>query len=143
MSSDAQDYCAALRRLVGDKDPLYILERTASRIQSLMSGIDDAVLRQRPRPNQWSIAEIIAHRADSELVFGYRLRMILGVNGTQLQAFDPDAWASTLAYDACDVHRTIRGHVSEAMLCDAGHADRILPALLEPEWPVPNGTRAG
>ena len=39
--------------------------------------------------------------------------------------------------------RTIRGHVSEAMLCDVGHADGILPALLEPEWPVPNGTRAG
>ena len=40
-------------------------------------------------------------------------------------------------------HRKIRGHVSEAMLCDVGHADGIIPALLEPEWPVPNGTRAG
>jgi tRNA-binding protein len=39
--------------------------------------------------------------------------------------------------------KTIRGHLSEAMLCDVGHADGIKPALLEPEWPVPNGTRAG
>lgn len=39
--------------------------------------------------------------------------------------------------------RTIRGQVSEAMLCDVGHADGIKPALLAPEWRVPNGTRAG
>jgi tRNA-binding protein len=269
--------------------PLEVLAQTPSRIQSLISGVDDTVLRRRPGADKWSIAEIIAHLADSELVFGYRLRMILCVNGTQLQAFDPDVWASTLAYGDCDVHvaaemfralrtgnlhmlrriadplidnsgtheewgrttarsiiaveaghdlnhmaqiegilernqpaeltptpqkpeipigtadqvdlrigtivevvpienadrlmkltvnfgnenrtvlagirrerpdpqvlvgrqalfyynvarRTIRGHVSEAMLCDVGHADGILPALLQPEWPVPNGTRAG
>jgi tRNA-binding protein len=39
--------------------------------------------------------------------------------------------------------KKIRGHLSEAMLCDVGYADGILPALLEPERPVPNGTRAG
>ena len=39
--------------------------------------------------------------------------------------------------------KKIRGQLSEAMLCDLGFADGILPALLQPEWPVPNGTRAG
>jgi tRNA-binding protein len=39
--------------------------------------------------------------------------------------------------------RKMRGERSEAMLCDVGYADSILPALLQPEWPVPNGTRAG
>ena len=39
--------------------------------------------------------------------------------------------------------KKIRGQMSEAMLCDIGHADGILPALLQPEWPVPNGARAG
>ena len=39
--------------------------------------------------------------------------------------------------------KMIRGHLSEAMLCDVGHADGIQPALLEPEWTVPAGTRAG
>lgn len=39
--------------------------------------------------------------------------------------------------------RTMRGVTSEAMLCDAGYADGIRPALLQPEWPLPNGTRAG
>jgi tRNA-binding protein len=39
--------------------------------------------------------------------------------------------------------KKIRGQLSEAMLCDVGYADGITPALLQPEWPVPNGTRAG
>jgi tRNA-binding protein len=39
--------------------------------------------------------------------------------------------------------KKIRGQVSEAMLCDAGYADGIVPALLEPERAIPNGTRAG
>ena len=275
---------------VENEDPLAILADTPSRIQALIAGTDGAVLRQKPRPDKWSIAEIVTHLADSELVFGFRLRMILTVNGARLQAFDPDAWASAFAYDLCDVHtsaalfsamrmgnlrmlrqvatsrldntgthdewgtetaraiirreaghdrnhlaqiesildstggrpvfepaaqkaqipveiadkvdlrigtivdlaaipgadrlmrlivdfgtekrtvvagireerrdprvlvgrqalfyynlpgKTIRGHMSEAMLCDVGHADGIQPALVAPEWPVPPGTRAG
>ena len=39
--------------------------------------------------------------------------------------------------------RTMAGEVSEGMLFDVGFADGIEPALLSPERPVPNGTRAG
>jgi tRNA-binding protein len=39
--------------------------------------------------------------------------------------------------------RTMHGHVSEAMLFDIGFEDGLRPALAEPEWPVPNGARAG
>jgi tRNA-binding protein len=290
MKADDRAYVATLRNLIGDEDPLAVLAETPCRIDALIAGVDEAVLRQKPRPDKWSIAEILAHLADSELVFGFRLRMIFTSNGTRLQAFDPDAWASGFRYDLCDAltsarlfatmrmgtlrmlrqteesrfdhtatheewgtetarsivqleaghdrnhlaqitrildsagarpqfvpaapqaempvetaakvdlrigtitavvpiagadrlmkltvdfgseHRTvvagireerndpqlligrqalfyynlprkkIRGHFSEAMLCDVGFADGMMPALLEPEWPVPNGTRAG
>ncbi len=39
--------------------------------------------------------------------------------------------------------RTMAGEVSEGMLFDVGFADGIELALLSPERPVPNGTRAG
>jgi tRNA-binding protein len=39
--------------------------------------------------------------------------------------------------------RRIHGVVSEAMLFDVGYRDSIPPALVCPEWDVPNGTRAG
>jgi tRNA-binding protein len=285
-----QAYLTALGNLVGDDDPLAILADTPSRIQSLIAGADEALLRRKPRPDKWSIAEIVAHLADSELVFGFRLRMIFTNDGVRLNAFDPDAWAGAFRYHLCDAHasaalfaairmgtlrmlrqteaslfdytgtheewgtetartivrieaghdrnhlaqitsildsggerpffapadqnaeiametaskvdlrigtitevvpiagadrlmrltvdfgrekrmvvagireersdplaligrqalfyynvpsRKIRGHLSEAMLCDVGSADGIVPALLVPEWPVPNGTRAG
>lgn len=39
--------------------------------------------------------------------------------------------------------RAMAGVVSEGMLFDIGYADGVLPALAQPERPVPNGTRAG
>jgi tRNA-binding protein len=39
--------------------------------------------------------------------------------------------------------KKILGEVSEAMLFDIGYADQIKPALAIPEWPVPDGARAG
>jgi tRNA-binding protein len=39
--------------------------------------------------------------------------------------------------------RKMAGEVSEGMLFDIGYADGIKPALAMPEWPVPNGARAG
>ncbi len=39
--------------------------------------------------------------------------------------------------------RKMMGEVSEGMLFDIGYEDGLQPALLTPERPVPNGTRAG
>jgi tRNA-binding protein len=39
--------------------------------------------------------------------------------------------------------RTMRGQLSEGMLFDAGFADDLRPVFLQPEWPLPNGVRAG
>ncbi len=39
--------------------------------------------------------------------------------------------------------KKMMGEVSEGMLFDLGYADGIKPALAMPEWPVPDGTRAG
>jgi len=39
--------------------------------------------------------------------------------------------------------RRMAGEVSEGMLFDIGYADGILPALAQPERPVPNGARLG
>jgi len=55
-------------------------------------------LSRRPEPSKWSIAEIVAHLADTELVGGWRLRQILSNNGVSIQAFDQDAWAATFDY---------------------------------------------
>jgi tRNA-binding protein len=39
--------------------------------------------------------------------------------------------------------RKMRGMISEGMLFDIGFADGVKPALATPEFPVPDGSRAG
>ena len=39
--------------------------------------------------------------------------------------------------------RKMMGEISEGMLFDVGYNDGVQPAILTPEHPVPNGTRAG
>ena len=39
--------------------------------------------------------------------------------------------------------KSMAGAVSEGMLLDIGYADGLVPALAVPEWPLPNGSRAG
>jgi tRNA-binding protein len=39
--------------------------------------------------------------------------------------------------------RKLAGELSEGMIFDIGHADKLTPVLAQPEKPVPNGARAG
>src|SRR5262249_14569194 len=48
--------------------------------------------------DKWSVAEIVAHLADAELVAGWRMRAILGAPGTPIQAYDQDRWAEAGRY---------------------------------------------
>jgi len=49
-------------------------------------------------PGKWSIRQIIAHLADSELVCAQRIRQIVAEDNPSLIAFDQDAWTKNLDY---------------------------------------------
>jgi len=49
-------------------------------------------------PGKWSIRQLIAHLADSELVGAQRFRQVIGEDNPALGAFDQDAWARNLDY---------------------------------------------
>ena len=71
---------------------------TPKRLESLAKRAPASKLRKRPAPDKWSVAEILAHLADTEIVVGWRIRSILGAPGTPIQAFDQDAWAAAGNY---------------------------------------------
>jgi hypothetical protein len=58
-------------------------------------------------PSRWSIAQIVAHLADAEIVGAYRIRMILAAPGTPLQAFDQTEWARTQHYENRDARASL------------------------------------
>ncbi len=51
-----------------------------------------------PAPDKWSIRQLIAHVADSELVCAHRMRQIVAEDHPTLIAFDQDAWTRNLDY---------------------------------------------
>jgi hypothetical protein len=49
-------------------------------------------------PGKWTIRQIMAHLADSELVYAQRLRAVIAEEAPALLAFDQDLWANNLDY---------------------------------------------
>jgi DinB superfamily len=104
-----------VRRILGyldAKDPLAILEATPAALSRLVGALDETRLRARPSSQRWSMAEIVAHLAEVELVVGYRVRTILATNGAAIQAFDQDEWAKRYAHTpvalSLEMHRGLR-----------------------------------
>lgn len=107
MSETAQQY---IQRIVGNlegQQPLKVQASTAKIIEKLLRGVPATKLRKRPAPDKWSVAEIVAHLADTEIVGGFRMRMILGAPGTPIAAFNQDAWVVAGHYDKRDVRKSL------------------------------------
>jgi hypothetical protein len=102
-----QEYVQRILGYVGAQDPLSIQRRTHKELERLIKGASASGLQKRPSPGRWSIAEILAHLADTEIVASWRIRSILGSPGTPLQAFDQDAWVAAGHYDRRDPRKSL------------------------------------
>lgn len=107
-------YIRRLLGFLGKQQPLRVLRSTPARLERLLRGVPAAKLRRRPAPGKWSIVQIVLHLADSELVYGYRLRTILAQNRARIIAIDQNVWAGSGRYNrrdlrtALDMLRTLR-----------------------------------
>jgi len=86
------------------QDPVPVLFATPERLRVLVGPLSVEQINRAPAPKKWSIREIIAHLADCELVFSFRLRQALapapGEPHAVIQPFDQDVWAQRYAaYD--------------------------------------------
>lgn len=63
-----------------------------SRLLLAIHGIAEDDLRRPEAEGRWSIADVIAHLGDLELVYAVRIRSILAGAGATLQALPQDAW---------------------------------------------------
>ena len=102
MQETPQQYTQRMLKHSQGKNPLRLQKGTHKKLAALTRRLNKKQLTRRPAPDKWSIAEILAHLADAELVIGYRIRLILASNGTTIQAFDQDAWAKTFNYGRRD-----------------------------------------
>lgn len=108
MKETTQQYVQRIVGNVDGKDPLKVQKSTAKKLHKIIKPLGKKELRRKPAPDKWSIAEVLAHLADAELVAGWRLRLILSNDGAPIEAFDQDAWAKTFAYADRDPHESLR-----------------------------------
>lgn len=107
MQETPQEYIQRMLGNVKGLEPLKVEAGTAKKLERLIKGVPASKLRKRPAPGKWSVAEILAHLADSEVVRGWRMRQILGAPGTPIQAYDQDTWAAAGHYEKRDARKSL------------------------------------
>jgi uncharacterized damage-inducible protein DinB len=112
-----------------DGDPLAIQAATKQALDRLVKEVPAETLKRRPSPEKWSVAEILAHLTDGEIVFAFRIRKILSESGSNISAFDQNKWEENLNYKERDPLQSVRqfGLLREMNLA-------VLNKLTEEQW---------
>jgi hypothetical protein len=107
MQETAQQYIQRILGNIEGEDAIKVQKATAGKLKKSIRGLNPKQLKWKPGPSKWSIAEILAHLSDSEIVGSWRLRSIIGASGTAVQAYDQDAWASAFQYAKRDAKQSL------------------------------------
>ena len=121
---EAGDYTKALLALLGDRDPLAVLEKTPAELTRRVTGLTREDLGRPEKNGKWSMAQVLRHLCDSELIWGYRLRRVLAEDRPPIHGYDQDLWADRLHYDRADAAEAL----AEQRALRAGHV-RLLRSL--------------
>src|SRR5262245_50930845 len=98
----ARAYVAAILELLGDQDPLEVLAATPAALARFVDSTPLDLLSRPEAPGKWSIGHVLAHLADSDLVWGWRVRLILAQDRPTITGYDQDLWADRLRYGDAD-----------------------------------------
>ena len=107
-AEQAAVYTAAVLELLGARNPIEVLQNTASALEQVRHGLSAEQITQPESPGKWSVRHVLQHLADSELVWGYRLRMVLAHDRPQLTGYDQDLWTERLGYDEANADQAVQ-----------------------------------
>ena len=108
MAETPQQYTQRILSHVEGQDALKSQRATSGRLKKATRGLTPKQMKWKPEPGKWSIAEILAHLADVEVVVGWRMRSMIGANGVTTQPFDQDVWASVFRYNDRDAKYSVQ-----------------------------------
>jgi hypothetical protein len=97
-ADEAAEYTRAILGLIGSRDPMAVLASTPAEIQRLVADLSEAQSAQPESKGKWSIRQVVQHLADGEIIWGWRMRMVLSHERPAITGYDQDAWATRLAY---------------------------------------------
>ncbi len=80
-------------KFLAERDPRTVIAATPSLLHEAVCGMTPEQIAAPIAPGKWSPCQIVAHLADCELVFAFRLRQTLAMPSPVIQPFDQDDWA--------------------------------------------------
>jgi uncharacterized damage-inducible protein DinB len=131
------EYRCRVLGYLGSRDPMLVLAATPRKLAQLIAGRSRRELERRPKTGKWSVQEIIAHLADAELAFAWRIRNVTVTPGVALQWWDEHLWAEALGYVRIPVQASLAAFVA----CRKSNTDmlrRVPPAA----WRRAHGVHA-
>ena len=100
-------YIASLFEALGPREPLGVLREGPQSLRAAVAGLTPSQLRTPEREGKWSVLQVVQHLADSELVGGFRFRMVLAHDAPALPGYDQDLWANRLRYNESDIETAL------------------------------------
>lgn len=100
-------YAKAVLGLVADRDPIDILRDTPGAAARAVATLSPQQLKTPEAPGKWSIAGVLRHLADTDVVWGWRMRLILAQDRPPITGFDQDLWADRLDYANADPNESL------------------------------------
>ena len=100
-------YAKAVLGLVADREPVDILRDTPGNAARAVATLTPEKLRTPEREGKWSIAQVLRHLADTDVVWGWRMRLILAQDRPPITGFDQDLWAERLDYANADPYESL------------------------------------
>jgi hypothetical protein len=102
-AAQARAYTASILQALGSRDPLEVLAETPGALRQAVAGLTPQQEATPERPGKWSVRQVVQHLADSELVGGFRFRMVIAHDAPDLPGYDQDLWAERLGYQDSDL----------------------------------------
>ena len=102
-AAEAEAYVASLLKTLGSRDPLEVLAETPGALRRAVEGLTPEQEATPERLGKWSVRQVVRHLADSEIVGGFRFRMVLAHDAPELPGYDQDLWAERLGYQDADL----------------------------------------
>lgn len=81
-------------QFLGNRDPLEVLAETQKAVPAIAQKLGPEGLKRSYGPGKWTGAQVLAHLADCEIAFGYRVRQIVSEPELPIQPFDETKWAA-------------------------------------------------
>lgn len=112
--SDPKSYQKKLLDLLGSRDPFDVLSSTPDVVARFVRENSAAKMRTRPFSGKWTPNEIIGHFVDTEIVYGFRVRLIFCEDNPTILGMDQDKWVAAQRHndrepsELLEMFRTLR-----------------------------------